>query len=188
MCCQGVIFLSLETEMQSINDYLFGNRALHEQWRGSTQILVTLAEHAPRPVRIEQLCAGTGRTLREVSKLCRGLENAGLLRKPSSKRREWQLTCDANALTLETVYLCVLEEAERDVRKDTVAIDAPDKSLHRIDVLLTQAAMSVHQSVLTHLRQFSIGTIRRRQSFDLRDMGESLLRSRWDSVGASIAY
>jgi hypothetical protein len=173
--------------MQSTNDYLFGNRALHEQWRGSTQILVTLAEHAPRPVRIEQLCAGTGRAMREVTRLCDALEHAGLLRKPSAKRREWQLTCDANALTLETVYLCVLEQAERDARKDVDAIEAPDRSLHRIDVLLTQAAMTVHQSVLTHLRQFSIGTIRRRQSYDARDMGESLLRSRWERVEAYAA-
>lgn len=166
--------------MHSNNDYLFGNRALHEQWRGTTQVLVTIAEHAPHPVRIEQLCAGTGRSEREVAKLCRGLERAGLLCKPAPKRREWSLTCDANALTLETVYICVLEEAARQVGIEPAVAEVQDKSLHRIDVLLSQATMTVHQSVLTHLRQFSIGTVRRRESHD------ASLRLRWDRFESRI--
>jgi hypothetical protein len=165
--------------MLSNNDYLLGNRALHEQWRGSTQVLVTVAEHAPQSVSIERLCTGTGRSEREVEKLCRGLEHAGLLCKPFPRRREWQLTCDANVLTLETVYLCVLEEAARNEDAKVVAADAPDKALHRVDVLLTQAVMTVHQSVLTHLRQFSIGTIRRR---------ELPSRSRWDRFEVRAVY
>lgn len=175
------MILSLETKMQSINEYLFGNRALHEQWRGSTQVLVTIAENAPSPVGIEQLCAGTGRSEREVARLCRGLESAGLLRKSAPKRREWQMACDANGLTLETVYLCVLEEAARGADQDSSLSETRDKSLRRIDVLLSQAAMTVHQSVLTHLRQFSIGTVRR------RDSREISTRSRWERIEARIA-
>jgi hypothetical protein len=126
------------------------------------------------------LCEATGRTVREVTKQCRSLEHAGLLRATSSRNREWQLTCDANVLTLETVYLCVIEEAARRASAKAAAPDAPARSLHRVDVLLTQAAMTVNQSVLTHLRQFSIGTIRRRDSRDLRDSRELQLRSRWE--------
>lgn len=166
--------------MLTTNDYLFGNHELHEQMRGATQVLVMLAEHGARPARIEDLCAATGRAERDVSRLCRALEQAGLLRKPAPKRREWALTCDPNALTLETVYLCMLDEATRQVRHQT-APEVADRSLHRVDVLLSQAAMTVHQSVLAHLRQFSIGTIRRRES------REATARTRWDRFEARVS-
>lgn len=167
--------------MLTIDDYMFGNRALHEQLRNATQVLVTMAEHAPSRVGIGELCEATGHSAREVTKQCRSLENAGLLRATSSRNREWQLSCDANVLTLETVYLCVIEEAARRSSSKAAEAVAPDKSLHRVDLLLTQAAMTVHQSVLTHLRQFSIGTLRRREP------RESALRSRWDRAETRVA-
>jgi DNA-binding IscR family transcriptional regulator len=166
------------------NDCLFGNLVLQEEMRGAAQVLVMIAEHAPRPVRIEELCSATGRCERDVAKLCRVLEQGGLMSKPSARQRVWTLTCDANLLTLADVYLCIVDDLAREADR-AAAPEAPEKSLRRLDVLLTQAAMTVHQSVLTHLRQFSIGTVRRRQSFDGR---EASLRTRWESFSPSIAF
>ncbi|HYD78704.1 MAG TPA: Rrf2 family transcriptional regulator [Paucimonas sp.] len=165
--------------MLPVNDYLFGNLALHDQWRGATQVLVALAERSPQPVRLERLCEDTGRPTRNILKLCGGLARAGLVQEVSRKRREWTLACDANMLTLEDIYLCVLDDGNRRAAADLAATETPDKALRRIDLLLSQATMTVHQSVLTHLRQFSIGTLRRR---------ESSARPRWEHFESRAAF
>lgn len=151
--------------MSTVEDYILGNGAMHERFFATTEILAKLVSSAPRAVGIAQLEAATGRSGKELAKLCGGLMRAGLLRQvrdvpdapgvPDS----WTLTCDPSMVTLEDVFRCVLAEQNGRARP-AAKTAAPERARNDVDLLLMQAMIAINQSVFKHLRQFSLDRLK----------------------------
>jgi DNA-binding IscR family transcriptional regulator len=145
--------------LETVEDYILGNGALHDRFLAITEILAKLVSSAPRAVSIAQLEEATGRPARELTKLCAGLERASLLRQEPKSGGKWMLTCDANMVTLEDVFRCVL--AEQQARsKPSSRSGAHERLSNDVDLLVTQAMIAINQSVFKHLRQFSLDRLK----------------------------
>lgn len=142
--------------MVTVDHCILGNGALHDRFFATTEILAKVVSCAPRGVRIAQLEEATGRTSRELGRLCQALARAGLLRHDAAAGK-WQLTCDPCAVTLEDVFRCVLSETP--ARKPARA-SASERAASDVDVLVMQAMLAINQSVFQHLRQFSLDRLK----------------------------
>lgn len=143
--------------MGSVEEFIFGNGALHERFFITTEILAKLVSSAPRSVSIAQLEEITGRPARELSRLCSGLARSGLLRTDPAAAGRWMLTCDASQLTLEDVFRCVL--AEQQARSKAGKAGA-ERATSDVALLMMQAMIAINQSVFKHLRQFSLDRLK----------------------------
>lgn len=144
--------------MVTVEDCILGNSALHDRFFATTEILAKLVSSAPRAVSITQLEDTTGRTAKELAKLCTALARAGLLRQDGQSVDQWTLTCDPSFVTLEDVFRCVL--AEQQVRKSGAKASAPERAPNDVDLLVMQAMIAINQSVFKHLRQFSLDRLK----------------------------
>lgn len=90
--------------MVIVEDCIFGNSALHDRFFAATEILARLVSSVPRAVSMAQLEDATGRSGRELTKLCAALSRAGLLRQDAQAQDKWMLTCDPSDVTLEDEY------------------------------------------------------------------------------------
>lgn len=144
------------------DDYILGNSVLHQRLCLITEILGKFVSSAPRALSVVQLGQHTGLPARELVKLCGGLWRAQLLRPHQGSPDSWELACAASEVTLEDVFRCAVAEQPGRLRafKPAVFSGAAD-SVHRdVDLLLTQAAMAINQSVFQHLRQFSLDRLK----------------------------
>lgn len=139
--------------MVTVEDCILGNGALHDRFFATTEILARLVSSAPRAVSLAQLEQATGRTAKELSRLCGGLLKAGLLR--SEQHGKWSLTCDPCLVTLEDVFRCVLGRQQGRARQT-----APERASSDVDLLVMQAMIAINQSVFKHLRQFSLDRLK----------------------------
>lgn len=146
--------------MPAVDDCIFGNGVLHERFRFATQVLAVMVASAPRSLGIAQLQKTTQRSVRELGKLCDGLQEAGLLKPDPATRGNWTLACPPSEVTLEDVYRFVI--ATQGTRTDIVdiPIDPVEQLLLDADLLVTQATMAVNQGVAKQLRQFSLDRLR----------------------------
>ena len=144
--------------MVTVEDCILGNSALHDRFFATTEILARLVSSAPRAVSLAQLEEATGRTEKDLTKLCTALSRAGLLRQDAEAPGKWTLTCDPSMVTLEDVFRCVMSEQQARSRsaKSTVSDRAPND----VDLLVMQAMIAINQSVFKHLRQFSLGRLK----------------------------
>jgi DNA-binding IscR family transcriptional regulator len=141
----------------TVDRYIFGDGVLHERFFATTQILAKVVSSAPRPVRIAQLEEATGRSSREISRLCQSLARAGLLRHATAAGK-WELTCNPASVTLEDVFRCVLEaSAERKPLRGATGKRAAGTD---VEVFLMQAMLAINQSVFHNLRQFSLDRLK----------------------------
>lgn len=142
--------------MLAFDECILGDRALHERFIATTEILARLVSSAPRAVGPTQLQDATDRSPREVSSLCAALERAGLVCRQDDGK--WTLSGEACEVTLEDVYRCVLHERDagtvpaRDISRRCASDD--------LNLLVMQAMIAVNQSVLHHLRQFSLDRLK----------------------------
>lgn len=143
--------------MVPVEDYLLGNGALHERFFATTEILARLVSKAPRAVSVAQLEEATGRSPKELIKLCGGLMRAGLLRQAPDAGDRWTLACDASSVTLEDVFRCVLAEQHGRARPSRTA---SERVAGDVDLLVTQAMIAINQSVFKQLRQFSLDRLK----------------------------
>jgi DNA-binding IscR family transcriptional regulator len=143
--------------MLPFDECILGDRALHERFLATTEILARLVSSAPRAVGIKQLHDATDRPSPELADLCAALERAGLLQAQAGPAQQWTLTCDPSLVTLEDVYRCVL--SERDETAGARANPAQGSS-NDLNLLVMQAMIAVNQSVLKHLRQFSLDRLK----------------------------
>ncbi|OWW20055.1 Rrf2 family transcriptional regulator [Noviherbaspirillum denitrificans] len=139
--------------MVTVEDCILGNSALHDRFFATTEILARLVSSAPRAVGMAQLEEATGRSEKELLKLCTALSRAGLLREDAPGK--WALTCDASLVTLEDVYRCAMSEQQTRSRKP-----AADRAPNDVDLLVMQAMIAINQSVFKHLRQFSLDRLK----------------------------
>lgn len=142
--------------MVTVEDCILGNSALHDRFFATTEILAKLVSSAPRAVGITQLEEATGRTEKELTKLCMALGRAGLLRQDTQAPGKWTLTCDPSLVTLEDVFRCVTSEQQTRSRKSAAA----DRTPNDVDLLVMQAMIAINQSVFKHLRQFSLDRLK----------------------------
>jgi DNA-binding IscR family transcriptional regulator len=142
------------------DNYLFSDVLMDQRFRITTEILEQFVSNPSQDLSTARLVEHTGHTAREVNQVCRKLQLAGLVKpsKPSSKA--WMLICDPSTITLEDVYRGVIAEKvalqeQEQAQEHEFAADA-DRS-RSVDLLIMQATMEVNQSILKHLRQFSLG-------------------------------
>lgn len=141
--------------MATVEDCILGDGVLHDRLFATTDILAKLVSRAPRAASIAQIEAATGRSSREIGRLCQGLARAGLVRQEGAGN--WALACHPAAVTLEDVYRCVL--AETPARKPARSA-AMERAASDVDVLVMQAMIAINQSVFKHLRQFSLDRLK----------------------------
>lgn len=145
--------------MITSDDYILGNGQLHERFRVTTEILGALVSSSPRPVTIAQLQSYTGRSAREISRLCAELERSALTEPDKKTRGSWLLACPPSSVTLEDVFRCVI--ANTDQRKTTTPSQIEfDRTRRDVDLLVTQATIAINQSVFQHLRQFTLDRLK----------------------------
>ncbi|RZI44467.1 hypothetical protein EGT07_03350 [Herbaspirillum sp. HC18] len=145
-----------------IDNTILGNSASYERLCMITEVLGKFVSHAPRAVSLAQLEAYTGRSGRDLLKLCAMLVREQLLRLQPGQPQHWTLACEANRLTLEDAFRCVMaEQAARErrgkARFEPMVDDAPSRD---VDLLVMQATMGINQSVSQHLRQFSLDRLK----------------------------
>jgi DNA-binding IscR family transcriptional regulator len=144
----------------AINDYILGNSKLHDRFRISTEILGALVSSAPRSLSMAQLQSYTGRSPKELTKLCGALWRA-MLTKPDRKvRGNWLLACAPSAVTLEDVFRCIIADQPHIAKPVVVKPEDADRRHHDVDLLVMQATMAISQSVFKHLRQFSLDRLK----------------------------
>jgi len=143
------------------NDIL-GNDALYSQLYLVTEVLGKFVSRAPRALTVEQLEQETGRSAKELFKLCKRLCQEQLLQPHLEQPQCWQLSSGAGTVTLEDAFRCVIAERRARVRTDRKKTNAqPAARMQReIDLLVTQAAMGINQNVFQYLRQFSLDCLK----------------------------
>lgn len=142
--------------MVSVEDCILGNGALHERFLATTDILARLVSSAPRAVGIAQLEEETGRSAKDLAKLCAALARAGLLRQDPIEADKWALTCDPSLVTLEDVFRCALAGQHGRGK----ARNKNGRATSDVDLLVMQAMIAINQSVFKHLRQFSLDRLK----------------------------
>jgi DNA-binding IscR family transcriptional regulator len=140
----------------SIDDYILGNDALHDRFRVTTQIVGKALSNAPNPVTIPQLKNLTGRSTKELARLCNRLSQAGLLESVTQKQDEWRLACDPGETTLEDVFRCILTEQFDSSKQMNTKRNHIHRSYRDVDLLIMQVSIAINQSVFKHLRQFTL--------------------------------
>jgi DNA-binding IscR family transcriptional regulator len=146
--------------MPSIDDYILGNEVLHDRFNVTTQIVGLAVCRAPESVTIQDLTELTGRSTREVVKLCGSLSLASMLESTSRKRDAWRLACKPEETTLEDVFRCLLADQPDRGRQSDIKRDTFERSYRDIDLLLMQVSIAINQSVFRQLRQISLDRLK----------------------------
>jgi DNA-binding IscR family transcriptional regulator len=146
-------------------NFMLGDGALHHRLCAMTEILGKFVACAPRQLSIRNLVESTGRCENDLESLCAGLARAALLQSNLQLPGSWSLAGTPDKVTLEDVFLCVM--AEQPVQGQPPAADfvqlagrQPQRVQHDVDLLVTQAAMAINQSIFQHLRQFSLDRLK----------------------------
>jgi len=145
--------------MSAFDQYIFGNSALYERLCLITEVLGKFVSCAPRAVSIDQLEKQTGRSARELQKLCTTLCREQLLQLHQAQPHSWRLACEASQVTLEDAFRCVVAEKTVRTKAKAAAVTTAENNAaprREVDLLVMQAAMGINQSVFQHLRQFSL--------------------------------
>lgn len=142
-------------------DFILGDSDLHQRLCAFTEILGKFVACAPRQLSIWHLAESTGRSERDLETLCAGLARAALLQSHPQVEGSWSLACAPDKVTLEDVFRCVMAEQPAQVQSPgSASVELPGyrpgRLQHDADLLVMQAAMAINQSVLKHLRQFSL--------------------------------
>jgi hypothetical protein len=140
--------------------HFFGDEAFYARLCLMTDILGKFVSCAPRAIDLDQLVRETGRSRREVARLCDVLCREELLLQADPRKRRWRLGCEPSTVTLEDAYRCALATQPRAKSASKAEFSAEEHAPRDVDLLLMQASMSVNQSVLRLLRQFSLDRLK----------------------------
>ena len=139
--------------MSLADEYLLGNPILHHQFCQATEILAVLVSQAPHPVGMAALERFTRCTAKELAPLCSSLWQTMLIT-PNADGEGWVLIAPAHRLTLEDVFRCVVERQKARPPKPLLRL-RPD-----VDTFVSQATITINQSVFRMLRQFPLSRLR----------------------------
>jgi DNA-binding IscR family transcriptional regulator len=147
--------------MSAVDQYILGSSVLYERLCLITEVLGRFVSCSPRAVDIAQLEKHTGRPARELLRLCDMLCREQLLQPHPAQVRCWQLVREASQVTLEDAFRCAMNEQAARGRPGRPKAPVPDAMPRReVDMLVMQATMGINQSVLQHLRQFSLDRLK----------------------------
>jgi DNA-binding IscR family transcriptional regulator len=146
--------------MPTVDDFIFGNGALHERFRFTTQVLTVLVASAPRSVSIAQMQKYIRRPARDIEKVCDGLRESMLVQPDAVTRGNWRLACEPSTVTLEDVFRFVISLYSGRAARSRPEPEASEQLTMGVDLLVMQATMAVNQSVYKQLRQFSLDRLR----------------------------
>lgn len=167
--------------MFTVEDYILGGSRLHERMCAMAEIMAKLVSSAPRAVGIAQLELVTGRPAKELTKLCASLWRAELLQPDPLAGDSWRLACEPSAVTLEDVFRCIVAEQEA-CAKPAVKPRNPEQPQSDVELLVMQAMIAVNQSVLKHLRQFSLDRLKVSSSGMFPDARRKISDARLDQA------
>ena len=146
--------------MPTVDDFIFGNGALHERFRFTTQVLAVLVVGAPRSISIAQIQQYIARPTRDIEKVCDGLHESMLVQPDAAIRGNWALACDPSSVTLEDVFRFVISlYSGRSLRLQPESEEGEQLKMG-VDLLVMQATMAVNQSIYKQLRQFPLDRLR----------------------------
>ncbi len=163
--------------MSEIDQFIIGDSASYARLCLIAEVLGKFISCTPRALDIAQLQRQTGRSRRELRKLCALLCRERLLQ--PSQPHAWTLACEASRVTLEDAFRCIV--AERSARAKPKAAtmnsaETEDAPRREVNLLVMQAAMGINQRVFRHLRQFSLDRLK---------MGASdMLPARYQDINA----
>ena len=147
--------------MSMADHTILGSGVLYERLCLITEVLGRFVSCAPRAVDLAQLEKHTGRPTKELMRLCDMLCREQLLQTHPTHARCWQLACEASQVTLEDAFRCAMSEQATRGRPGRPKTSMPDAVPRReVDMLVMQATMGINQSVLQHLRQFSLDRLK----------------------------
>ena len=159
--------------MLTVEDYILGGSKLHDRLCAMAEIMAKLVASAPRAVGIAQLEQATGRPANELAKLCDSLWRADLLLPDPRGGESWRLACEPSAVTLEDVFRCIVAEQQA-CAKPVAKLRNPEQPQNDVELLVMQAMIAVNQSVLKHLRQFSLDRLKVRASGTFPAVGRKI--------------
>lgn len=140
----------------NIDDYMLGDPQFHDDLHAAAEILLEFISTAPRSLSAERLARYTGRTIHDITPICRALESEGLLRQDLISRYTWSLMCDPGAVTMEDAFRATLA-AQRGsklrVPRQSTSTTAPDE----VELLLIQATIGISHNLFTYLRKIRLG-------------------------------
>jgi DNA-binding IscR family transcriptional regulator len=146
--------------MPTVDDFIFGNGALHERFCFTTQVLAVLVTSAPRSISIAQIQQYIARPARDIEKVCDGLHESMLIEPDAVIRGNWSLACEPSSVTLEDVFRFVISlYSGRPLRARQESGEGEQLTMG-VDLLVMQATMAVNQSVYKQLRQFPLDRLR----------------------------
>lgn len=146
--------------MTPVEHDLLGSSALYVPFRLVTEVLGKFVCSAPRTLSLSQLEQQTTRSARELTKLCGVLCREQLLQPDPKQKHSWRLACPPTQLTLEDAFRCALAVHATRVRTPKQRPATPPEGQREVDLLMTQAAMDINQSVFQHLRRFSLDRLK----------------------------
>jgi DNA-binding IscR family transcriptional regulator len=146
--------------MPTVDDYIFGNGALHERFRITTQALAVLVTCAPRSVSISQIQKYLRCSARDIEKLFDSLQEPMLVQADPDKRGSWRLACEPSLVTLEDVFRFVISSYTNRMPQLSQDAEPAEQLVLDVDLLVMQATMAVNQGVCRQLRQFSLDRLR----------------------------
>src|SRR5688500_2083812 len=98
--------------MYNTDPVIFGSSSMYERLCLVTEVLGAFVSAAPRSVAVEQLAGRTGRSEKELARLCNALRREQLLQ--AERGGCWRLAGEASRVTLEDAFrFVVLEQAAR---------------------------------------------------------------------------
>jgi len=142
-----------------IDDYILGDRQLHEDLYAAAEILLEFISTAPRSMTIERLARYTGRTRHDIAVICRALERVQLLHRDPISPGTWSLTRAPEAVTLEDAFLATLASEHRG-RLTRQSQSTSTAMPGEIGLLLMQATIGISVNLFTYLRQIPLGRAR----------------------------
>jgi DNA-binding IscR family transcriptional regulator len=149
----------LENAVGNMDACLFGDSALYARLCLITGVLGSFVSFAPRPVNAAELERQTGCPPGELAELCALLADAGLIRPHPGQQQHWLLARETSSITLEDAFRCALnKQAARGAADRPDVTPAPVR--REVDMLVMQATMGINQSVLQHLRRFSLDRLK----------------------------
>jgi DNA-binding IscR family transcriptional regulator len=148
-----------EEPMVTVEDYILGGSGLHDRLCAMAEIMAKLVSSAPRAVSMAQLEQATGRPSKELTRLCGCLWRADLLLPGPRAGESWSLACEPSEVTLEDVFRCIVAEQQA-CAKPAAKPRKPECPRGDVDLLVMQAMIAINQSVLKHLRQFSLDRLK----------------------------
>jgi DNA-binding IscR family transcriptional regulator len=151
--------MNLQTRF-AIDARILGSGALQERFAAYVEVLGYIVQRAPRPVTVTQLADMSNRTGEALRRRCRELCHAGILKRGSGQEHRWSLVKAPNDVTLADIFRCSVAGGRGTGCSGGESGARTAGGEHDIDVLLTQALLTVDDDIYKRLRTFSLDRLK----------------------------